>query len=248
MKRVPGVVWFAIRSMYDELFPLSGMGVIWFVMAVVPPLGVFELTRTYLPNNPALGIVLVLLSLIPAPPATAALYYVTSFIAREKRIEFNYFWQGFKTYFWKSWAVAGVLLVTGAILIVDLMFYLRSSNTLFAIVGFLGIWALVLWLAIQVYLFPLMIRQEDKRLRLILKNGSLLTLAYPVFALGILIAIVLFTALSALLVILLPTLWMPLVTLLNNRALVSSLGEVERYQQAQIELDEEREEEQESES
>jgi hypothetical protein len=186
MKRVPSVVWFAIRNIYDELFPLSGMGVIWFVMAVVPPLGIFELTRTYLPNNPALGIVLILISLIPAPPATAALYYVTSFIARQKRIEFNYFWQGLKTYFWKS--------------------------------------------------------QEEKRLLSIFKNGSLLTLAYPFFALGILLAMVLFTAASVLLIILLPTLWMPFVTLLNNRALVSSLGEVERYQQAQEELDQEREE------
>jgi uncharacterized membrane protein YesL len=246
MKRVPGVVWFAIRSMYDELFPLSGMGLIWFVMAVVPPLGVFELTRTYLPNNPVLGIVLVLISLIPAPPATAALYDVTSFIAREKRIEFNYFWQGLKTYFWKSWAVAGVLLIIGGILIVDVVFYLRSSNTLFAIIGFLGIWALALWLVIQIYLFPLMIHQEDKRLVHIFKNGSLLTLAYPFFALGILVAMVLFTALSVLLIILLPTLWMPFVTLLNNRALVSSLGEVEQYQQAQEELDEERERESES--
>jgi uncharacterized membrane protein YesL len=139
--------------------------------------------------------------------------------------------------------VAGLLLAIGAILVVDVLFYLRSSNTLFAIIGFLGIWALVLWLAIQIYLFPLMIHQEDKRLGLILKNGSLLTLAYPFFALGIIIGIVLVTALSVLLIILLPTLWMPLVTLINNRALVSSLGEVEQYQQAQEELDQEAKEE-----
>lgn len=237
MKRVPEVLWFAIRNMYDELFPLSGMGMIWFLMAVVPPLGVLQLAQAYLSNSPALGIVLLLIALIPAPPATAALYHVTSFIAREKRIEFNYFWQGFKAYFWKSWVVAGVLLVIGAILVVDVFFYLRSSNTFFAIIGFLGIWALALWLAIQVYLFPLMVHQEEKRLGLILKNGGLLTLAYPFFALGILIGIALVTALSVVLIILLPTLWMPLVTLINNRALVSSLEEVERYQQAQQELD-----------
>jgi hypothetical protein len=75
-----------------------------------------------------------------------------------------------------------------------------------------------------------------------------LTLAYPFFALGILIGLLLLTALSVLLVILLPTLWMPLVTLLNNRALVSSLGQVEQYQQAQEELDREEGEESQSES
>jgi hypothetical protein len=88
-----------------------------------------------------------------------------------------------------------------------------------------------------------MIHQEDKRLLLIFKNGSLLTLAYPFFALGILVGLLLVTALSVLLIILLPTLWMPLVALINSRALVSSLGEVEQYQQAQEELDREEEEE-----
>jgi uncharacterized membrane protein YesL len=219
------------------------MGLIWFVMAVLPPLGALELVRRYLLNSPVLGIILILISLIPAPPATAAVYYVTSFIARRKRIEFNYFWQGLKTYFWRSWLVAGVLLAIGVILVIDVVFYLRSSNTLFAIIGFLGIWALALWLAIQIYIFPLMIHQEDKRLWLIYKNGSLLTLAYPFFAVGVLLGLLLVTALSVLLIILLPTLWMPLVALINSRALVSSLGEVEQYQQAQEELDQEAEEE-----
>jgi uncharacterized membrane protein YesL len=246
MKRAPRVVWFAIRHIYDELFPLSGMGLIWFVMAVVPPLGAFELIRRYLLDSPALGIVLLLIALIPAPPATAALYYVTSFIAREKRIEFNYFWQGLKTYYWRSWVIAGILLVVGAILVIDVAFYLRSSNTVFAIIGFLGIWALAFWLVIQIYLFPLMIHQEDKRFRLMFKNASLLSLAYPFFALAILIGLVLVTALSGFLIILLPTVWMPLVTLINNRALVSSLGEVEQYQQAQEELDEEEKQPEES--
>jgi hypothetical protein len=159
MKRVPGVVWFAIRNVYDELFPLSGMGLIWFAMAVVPLMGVSQLVLTYLPNSPALGIILILISLIPAPPATAALYYVTSFIAREKRIEFNYFWQGLKLYFWRSWIIAGLLLVIGVILVIAVRFYLLTPGTIFKVYGLLGIWALAMWLAIQIYLFPLMIHQ-----------------------------------------------------------------------------------------
>jgi uncharacterized membrane protein YesL len=243
MKRVPGVVWFAIRGAYDELFPLSGMGLIWFVAAVVLPLSVAQLVSTYLASNVALGIILLLISLIPAPPVTAALYYVTSFIAREKRIEFNYFWQGLKAYYWRSWVVAGILLAIGAIVTFAVYFYLNTPGTFFKVLAFLGIWALALWLAIQIYLFPLMVHQEDKRLQIMFKNGALLSLAYPFFALGILISLALITALSGLTIILLPTLWMPLIALINNRALVSSLGEVEQYQQAQEELDQEGQEE-----
>ena len=77
-------------------------------------------------------------------------------------------------------------------------------------------------------------------LKVILKNASLLTLAYPIFVLGILLAIALSTALSAILLILLPTLWMPFVAVISCRALASSLDTVELYRQKQAELEEEK--------
>ena len=239
MKRIFGVAWFSMRATYDELYSLVGMGLVWFVVAVILPYGVFALTATYVPLLPVI-IPSVLVSLIPAPPVTAAMYYVASHIARGKRIEFNYFWQGFKSYFGLSWKVAGVLLAIGAVLAIDVIFYLNSKNTIFAIIGFIGIWVLAFWAAIQIYLFPLMIFQEDKSLKIIFKNASLLTLAYPFFALAVLVLIVLATALSGVLLILLPTLWMPFVAVLNCRALESSLEQVNLYRQKQAELEEEK--------
>jgi len=239
MKRIFGVVWFAIRTTYDDLYTLVGMGVVWFAVAVLLPYGVFWLTATFIPIL-AVMIPAILISLIPAPPITAALYHVASHLAREKRIEFNYFWQGFRSYFGLSWKVAGVLLLIGALLTFDVVFYLRSENTIFSIIGFLGLWALAFWLAIQVYVFPLMVFQEDKSLKTILKNASLLTLAYPIFVLGILITIALATVLSGVLLILLPTLWMPFIAVLNCRALASSVDRVETYRKAQAELEEEK--------
>jgi uncharacterized membrane protein YesL len=109
----------------------------------------------------------------------------------------------------------------------------------FLAVGLIGLWILIFWLGIQVYLFPLMVLQEEKSLKLILKNASLLTLSYPLFVLGICIVIVLVTALSALLPILF-LLWMPFVSTLNNRALTFSLERVKEYQRAQRELEEEK--------
>jgi uncharacterized membrane protein YesL len=234
-------VWFAIRGVYDELFPLAGMGLLWFLMTVVPPGLAIQLAST-LGLSPGLAIPLILISLIPAPPATAAVYHVTSFIAREKRIEFGYFWQGFKAYLGRSWAVAGVLIAVGAILAIDVRFFFdRLDNTAFLVMFLVSLWAVLFWVAIQIYLYPLMVSQEDKRLLLIFKNAALLVLAYPFFALLILIVLVLITVLSVISLILMPTLWMPFVALLNNRALVSSMRLVEQYRQAQQELDEESE-------
>ena len=239
MKRIFSVVWFAIRTTYDDLYMLVGMGLLWFIIAVLLPYGVFWLTATLLPIL-AVMVPAILVALIPAPPITAALYHVASHLAREKRIEFSYFWDGFKTYFWRSWKISGLLLVIGALLVFDVVFYLRSDKTLFSIIGFLGLWALAFWLAIQVYVYPLMVVQEDGSLKLILKNASLLTLAYPLFILGIMVTIALATALSAVLLILLPTLWMPFVAVISCRALSSSLDTVEAYRQKQAELEEEK--------
>jgi uncharacterized membrane protein YesL len=243
MRRALAVVWFAIRGVYDELFPLAGMGLLWFLMAVVPP-GLAIQLAGYLGLGPGLAIPLILVSLILAPPATAAVYHVTSLIAREKRIEFNYFWQGFKAYLGRSWAIAGVLIVVGAILAIDVMFFFdRLDNTAFLVMFLVSLWAVVFWVAIQIYLYPLMVSLEDKSLLLIFKNAALLTLAYPLFSLIIVIVFILITVLSVISLILMPTLWMPFVALLNSRALASSLRQVEEYRQAQKELDEEREEE-----
>ena len=80
------------------------------------------------------------------------------------------------------------------------------------------------------------------RWEVMLKNASLLTLAYPLFALGILVVTALVTALSALLVfILLATVWMPFIAILNSRATMSSLQQVEGHKQRQEELESEQE-------
>jgi uncharacterized membrane protein YesL len=241
MKRLFSILWFSMRGIYEDLFVLLGIGGLWLVMAVLLPSGMFWLTSTLMLPT-AIAIVLNIASLVLVPPATAAVYHVTSHIARKKRVEFGYFWQGFKAYFWHSWKVAGVLIVIGAILAVDVLFYLNNSgNTLFLVVGLIGLWILAFWLGIQVYLFPLMVVQEDKSLKLLLKNASLLTLSYPFFAFTICIVLLLVTALSILLPVLF-LLWMPFVSLLNNRALTSSLEQVEAFQKTRRELEEEKKE------
>jgi hypothetical protein len=240
MRRVLAVTWFALRAAYDELFLLTIAGLLWFILVLVIPFALFWLINKFV-AIPWVTIVAVLASLIPAPPATAALYYVAHHLANRRVVRFGDLLEGFRTYLVPSFKIAGLLLVSGAVLVGDVVFYLNTQSTLFAILGLLGLWALAFWLGIQVYLFPLLISQEDKSLKLILKNASLLTLAYPFFSLGIWIVVVLATVVSALAVILLGTLWMPFIALLNSRALISSLDQVERFREQQREIEREEE-------
>jgi uncharacterized membrane protein YesL len=233
------VTWFALRAVYDEMYALAGMGLIWFLIAVAVPYGLTWLAR--LAGSPALFAFALLLALIPIPPITGALYYVASYIAREKRIEFAYFWHGFRQHFWHSWQVGGVILLSGAILVVDVYFYFTVGSLAFSIIGFLGLLALLFWAAIQIYLFPMFFALETPSLRQALRNAGLLVLAYPLFALGIAIVTALATALSVLLLaVLFATLWMPFLAVLCSRATQASLEEVERYRQANADLEEER--------
>jgi uncharacterized membrane protein YesL len=240
MKRALQVAWFTVRAVYDELFVLGGMGLIWFLATLAAPYGVLALLGLLSPLAGWIGGLLALLVL--APPATGGIYHVASYIAREKRIEFGYYWEGVKATAPISWVIGGIVVASGAILVVDVVFYLTSENTIFAVVGFLGLWALLFWLTVQVYLLPLAIMQEDKRIKVILKNASLLTLAYPFFALVTLVIAVLTAALSVAVVVLLVTVWMPFVAVLFSRATRSSLDQVEDFRRAQAELEQEREE------
>jgi uncharacterized membrane protein YesL len=240
MKRVIGVAWFAIRAVYDEMFLLAGMGLIWFLVGIVAPMGLFTLASLLSPVARWVGLLLGLLVLLP--PVTAGLYSVAIEIAREKRIEFGYFWSGIRSYARLSWALGAVVLASGIIVVIDAVFYLSFDNVVFNVFGFLGLWALLFWLAAQIYLFPLMIMLKDKQFKLSVRNTSLLALAYPFFALGVLIVALLVTALSTVLFVPLATIWMPFIALLYSRATISSLQEAETFQQ-QIEPEEEQEEE-----
>jgi uncharacterized membrane protein YesL len=230
-RRALNVAWFALRGTYEELMILSGMGFLWFLMAVLLPYGVFVLTASFLPW-PALALALTVLSLILLPPATAALFHVAWYLAHEKRIEFGYFWQGFKEYFWSSWKVSGIMLVALAIVVADAFFFLRAQSTLFAILGFIMLWVLLFWLAIQVYLYPLLVALEEKRLALMFKNAAQLVLAFPFFCLLMLLAALILTALSVVLFLPVATFGMPMIALLFSRAFVSSWNEAVSVQQA----------------
>ena len=238
MKRALAVAWFAMRALYDELFLMGAMGFIWFLVALALPYGVFYLVS--LTGITWLTIVAVAIALIPLPPITGAIYSVAIHTAREERIEFGYLWAGFKAHFWQSWKVGLIAMLGIGILVVDVFFYLGSENVAFRVIGFVVLWAILFWALIQIYLMPLSFIQEDPRLRTMLKNASLLTLAFPLYGITILVVAALATALSVLLLVfLLATAWMPFIAILACRATISSVREVETIQKSQAEVQDE---------
>lgn len=238
MKRLFQVMWFSLRKVYEDLFLLWAMGGLWFLVTLGLPSGVYWLLDTFV-RVPWLTVVGSILSMAFSPPFSAAIHHVTFYLAREKRVEFSYFWQGLKIYFWPSYKITLPVFLSGAVLANALFFYLNNTqNTFFLIIGLIMIWMAFFWLGVQTYLFPLLMSQEDKSLKLILKNASLLTLSFPFFVVGLLIVQLLFTALSIAIPILLMLL-LPFLATSRNRALVVSLQQVKEIQERQQEVQEE---------
>lgn len=158
------------------------------------------------------------LTVILLPPATAGVYSVTNSLAHGTGAHFSDLWQGMRRYAWISyqWALANI--AAGVIFVVCFRFYGAAGSgvgvliqTSFAAVG-------VLWLTAQFYLWPFLIEQENKRLRLGLKNAIFLTLANPVYTFILLGIVALALFLSLLTVLPIAFFATTFISLLGSRA------------------------------
>jgi uncharacterized membrane protein YesL len=131
-----------------------------------------------------LGVAL-LVGVLPNPCA-AGLHAVTREFAASGYATFSDHWAGLRAYFFpalKAWLLS---LAVTALIVANLVFYVRALGTGSGIVrsvspGLLFAWLLVfvVWIAIHLYVFPLIVVQEVKSLRLVYRNAFMMALARP---------------------------------------------------------------------
>jgi len=247
----------AVLDLYEEWFPLMGANLICFV-CFIPWLLVFlALAGMALQRSEGGQIVvfllpLILIGVLTGGPAMAGVHRLTNPIAHEKRIEFSYFWEGFKRYYLKSWQILGLWVGGIVIMVVNIWFYRMwwQQGTQIAIVPvILFLWIMVLWVGIEPYLFPLLLEQEDKRVLLVFKNAVLLTLVNPGFTVLLMVLLGATLLLSVVFPPLLLLATFSLVALVDNRAIVQLVARLEeqRARYALIEGEETQSDEEESE-
>lgn len=100
------------------------------------------------------------LPLITAPPALAGLYHFAALTVRGHDPPVSRFFEGFRHYFWPSWALVALNLGLLALLLVNFVFYLGQPNEWVRIVAIPMFYLLLLWLGVQTYLLPLMVLPE----------------------------------------------------------------------------------------
>lgn len=196
MQAALSVVWTALRDWYNAMVGLATLNLLW---------------------------VGACLTIVLMPPATAGLAAVTNSIAHGTGQHIEDFKDGARRYVWISlrWLILNV--IVAALLLVSVAFYggLASSAGLLLqiFVAFLAL----LWIAAQIYIWPFLIEQEDKRLRVALRNALFLAMATPVYSLTLVVAGVAVVVLSIVTVLPLAVFTASFLSLLGNRAVIERL-------------------------
>lgn len=187
------------KAAYDELFLVVGISVAWWV-----------------------GTLLV----VTAPMTTAGVQNVANRIANYKRSSFDFFWEGARKDIGRGVLLYLLLLLGPPLIWFSAWFYFDRQGWL-VLFGVLMAWVLLVLLMSGQYFFPLYWQQDEPDLKLILRNGFLLTIRHPLYTLLMLLFQVLLISLSFVLVVPVVLLMPGLIALSQNFALVGLLQEMD---------------------
>jgi uncharacterized membrane protein YesL len=244
MGRAIGAVWQGIRDVYDDLFPFVGMNLIWLIPSlalasifaailgsIVLGVGAFGReaptadleTATYTLSALLGGLMVV----IGPNPAGAGFHYYANQKANDQRVEFAVFWEGLRLY-WKKALVLFLISIGGvSLLVVNIVFYFTRNDQILGAIGMIFVWVLVIgWLPMQMYAMPLLMEQESKSIKLVVRNSAVLALGNPGFSLVLFVLVVVLTAVSVVIPIIVSLFGGALVAVIEQHAVITLL---ERY-------------------
>jgi uncharacterized membrane protein YesL len=124
------------------------------------------------------------LPLITLIPATAALLYAMNRHAHGRTAGWTTFFEGFRRWFWRSYLWGGLNVIVVVVLGSNIAFYTQLDTAWAPLATALAAAVLLLWLILQVVTFPLMLQQDQPRLRLALRNSVVMLGRRPLPLLG----------------------------------------------------------------
>ena len=234
MGKAFSITWHGIVDTYNELFPMVGMNLIWLAASIVPVFILFPLayvafeggvTPEASTSGGLLSGLLVALIVVFSPnPGYIGVHYYVSHILNEMPTEFAVVWEGFRKYWKKGLALFAISVVVYVVLIGNIAFYLSNESLILKMIGVIMIYVFVLiWLPMQMYIMPLMMEQENKSIRRILRNSALLAMDNVVVTLTLLIICLAMLVLSLTVTILITLLSASLLAAIQHRATMTLL-------------------------
>jgi hypothetical protein len=174
-------IWAAIRDVFDEFMLLLGCNLIWCLLSL-PLLWVAYALLSAGAVLPAAVVAMV--GVLPAGPATAAMAHVANRVSEGRATRVGEYLGAMRSYARRGWTLLGIWMLGFVIILVDIGFYLEVGNMVGAIILGLWVYMLAVWLALLIYIFPLMALQGDAfSLRGIARSAGLMVVGRPIFTL-----------------------------------------------------------------
>lgn len=190
------IIWRAIVDVYGELFPMVGMNLLWLIISI-PIVAVLTLVLVLFRVQAELAFPIAMLFAMLAPsPASVGIHLYANQLAKEERVEFDLFWTGLKTLGVRSLVLLAICAVATVLLGINLAFYLGSSVRVLQYLAILWFYAMLLWFSMMLYMNPLLVEQNTKSYKLIVRNAFVLALDNIIPSLLLLIILVVLSALS----------------------------------------------------
>jgi len=158
----------SLRTTWEELLTLAGLSLLWWV-----------------------GLLLI----VGAAPATTALATMSYQAAQGNAISISQAWAVFRRQFWLSWRIGLAALISGGLILFNLWFYAQQENWL-RLLAFLFIYLGFAWLTIHLYIFGLLTALKTPSARQAYRNAAILAFSNPLYSLGILLFLAIFTLIS----------------------------------------------------
>ena len=182
----------AATEFFFDLPRMVLLNLFWFLTALPSiALGFMTYLLTFPEGSgaPVLHIWLVpvwVLVLALAGPGTAGIYYVTNRLANGELLEISRFWEGFRRFFWRGWALALLDVGTVVLLLINIVFYWTLEGVAIKLLSLIFGYLLLIWFAIQGYLYPFLVQMDQSVLRAV-RNSLFLTLDNVGLTLGVLL-------------------------------------------------------------
>lgn len=219
--------WTAV-GLWDESLLLLKANVVWFLATLPFALPVLLLSALLLlllggaeEQGVGLGFPLMLtsfLALLIPNPASLGIYRLAAVLRRKDTPPFREFWRAALDNIRLGLVLYGIGVLGVVVLAVNLVFYLFQPLPL---KGLIVLWAglLFVWLALQLYLGPLVMLLGERRLLALYRRAALLVLGHPFFVLTFLLSVALLVLLNLFVPPLVPAIGMAYVALLGTGAL-----------------------------
>lgn len=179
MPGVGRVMRVTARTLWDDLFVIFIISLLWAIISIMPPLIVFAITGSRIPT--------LMMFIAAASPATAGVYYVTNRLANGFVAHTSQMFDGMRRYAMPSWGLGILNGLALAIAVIDIQFYVNLTPPLNIVVSAVWVVILAFWLWSQFYAFPMLMEQERPNIWQAIRNGAIMALSMPTVTLTIFI-------------------------------------------------------------